>query len=175
VPFYREQRLIILGCIYEAHLFHPFGRVAGMSLIKGDQLLRSQNVISSGGVIYHKEKGEYEVALISKGRIWCLPKGLIEAGETAKETAVREVREETGLTGKIVKKIGKIHYDFKKDRHYFKTVHFFLLEYMEGSVDAHDFEVDTVKWVPITRGLQMLTYPNEQKILHEAKEMLLEK
>ena len=134
--------------------------------------MRSQNVVSSGGVIYRTADGEFEVALISKGRIWCLPKGLIEEGETAEETAVREVREETGLAGKTVKKIGKIHYDFKRERHFFKTVHFFLLKFLEGSVDAHDFEVDTAKWVPISEGLHMLTYPNEKKILKKAENLL---
>jgi 8-oxo-dGTP diphosphatase len=130
--------------------------------------LKSQNVISSGGVIYRAVNGEFEVALISKGRIWCLPKGLIEEGETAEDTAIREVREETGLSGEIVKKIGKIHYNFKREKHFFKTVHFFLLKFVEGSVDNHDFEVDTVRWIPISEGLRKLTYPNEKKILKRA-------
>lgn len=138
----------------------------------GVDWLRSQNVVSSGGVIYRAVNGEFEVALISKGRIWCLPKGLIEEGETAEETAVREVREETGLAGEIVQKIGKIHYDFRKEKHFFKTVHFFLLKFIKGSVDAHDFEVDSAKWVPLSDGLHKLTYPNEKKILRKAKDIL---
>ena len=134
--------------------------------------MKSQNVVSSGGVIYRPVNGEFEVALISKGRIWCLPKGLIEEGETTEETAIREVREETGLAGEIVKKIGKIHYDFRREKHFFKTVHFFLLKFTKGSVDAHDFEVDTARWVPIAVGLHKLTYPNEKKILRKAKDIL---
>lgn len=134
--------------------------------------MKSQNVVSSGGVIYRKVNGEFEVALISKGRIWCLPKGLIEEGETAEETAVREVKEETGLTGEIVQKIGKIHYDFRKGKHFFKTVHFFLLKFIKGSVDAHDFEVDTAKWVPLSEGILKLTYLNEKKMLRKANDIL---
>lgn len=134
--------------------------------------MRSQQVVSSGGVIFRTVKGEFEVALISKGRLWCLPKGLIEAGETAEKTALREVREETGLEGEVLKKIGKIHYDFIKEKHFYKTVHFYLLKYITGSTDDHDFEVDTVKWFPISEGLRILTYPNEKRILKKANAML---
>ncbi|MCK4436199.1 NUDIX hydrolase [Candidatus Bathyarchaeota archaeon] len=134
--------------------------------------MRSQRIISSGGVIFRTTNGTFEVALISRGKLWCLPKGLIEAGETAEETALREIREETGLTGEILKKIGKIHYDFIKEKHFFKTVHFYLLKFIEGSIDDHDYEVDTVKWFPISDGLQILTYPNEKRILEKANKIL---
>ena len=134
--------------------------------------MRSQRIVSSGGVIFRTLNGTFEVALISRGKLWCLPKGLIEAGETAEETALREIREETGLTGEILKKIGKIHYDFIKEKHFFKTVHFYLLKFIEGSIDDHDYEVDTVKWFPISDGFQILTYPNEKRILEKANKIL---
>ncbi|MBS1126954.1 MAG: hydrolase, partial [Nitrospirae bacterium] len=57
---------------------------------------------SAGGVIYKKNDSSIQIALISvrNGQAWCLPKGIVDKGETTEETAVREVREETGLNGR---------------------------------------------------------------------------
>ena len=134
--------------------------------------LKTQRVVSSGGVIFRTVNGQFEVALISRGKVWCLPKGLIEQGETTEETALREVKEETGLEGEIVKKIGEISYNFFRRKRYFKTVHFYLLRHVGGSVNNHDFEADRVRWFPISEALQVLTYVNEIRTLKKAKEML---
>jgi 8-oxo-dGTP diphosphatase len=67
---------------------------------------------SSGGVIFRKAPGVLEVVLVSVkgGKYWCLPKGIIDKGETPEVTAVREVREESGLWGRIIDKLGEITY-----------------------------------------------------------------
>jgi len=140
-----------------------------------DMGLESERVVSSGGVIFRVVDGRFEVALISRGRIWGLPKGLIEEGETVEETALREVKEETGLDGETVGKIGVINYDFFRGKRYFKTVHFFLLKYICGSVRHHDLEADKVKWFSISEALEILTYINEKRILKKAEEMLKRK
>ena len=134
--------------------------------------MKSQRVISSGGVIFRTVNSQFEVALISRGKVWCLPKGLIEMGETAEETALREVREETGLEGEIVKRIGEISYVFFKRRRYFKMVHFYLIRHVGGSISNHDFEADRVKWFPISEAFKILTYPNERRILKKAEKIL---
>jgi 8-oxo-dGTP pyrophosphatase MutT (NUDIX family) len=131
-----------------------------------------KHVVSAGGVIYKSVGDSFEVALVSRGRVWCLPKGIIEKGETAEETALREVKEETGLAGELIGKIGEISYNFFSGRRFFKTVHFYLFRYVGGSVEAHDSEVDSVKWFPISEALQALTYINEKKIVTKALEML---
>jgi 8-oxo-dGTP pyrophosphatase MutT (NUDIX family) len=132
----------------------------------------AQRVVSSGGVIFRVFNGRFEVALISRRRVWCLPKGLIEKGETTEKTALREVREETGLEGEIVDKIGEINYNFFRGRRYLKTVHFFLLKYVGGSIRDHDFEADKVRWFSTPEALQVLTYVNERKILRKAEKVL---
>jgi len=132
----------------------------------------TRRVVSAGGVIFRVVNDEFEVALISRRRVWCLPKGLIEKGETVEEAALREVREETGLEGEIVEKIGEINYNFFRGKRYSKTVHFFLLKCVGGSVRNHDFEADKVEWFPASRVLRILTYVNERKIFEKAEEIL---
>jgi len=135
-------------------------------------LSEGERVVSAGGVIYRAVGKEFEVALILHDGLWCLPKGLIEENETHETAALREVKEETGLTGEIVEKIGEINYNFFRKRLYSKTVHFYLLKYVEGSVEAHDAEADDVKWFSISKALQILAYPNEIKMLARARNML---
>ncbi|MDA8106200.1 MAG: NUDIX hydrolase [Nitrospiraceae bacterium] len=134
---------------------------------------------SSGGVIYRKTEGVVEVALVSVrgGRFWCLPKGIVDKGETPELTAVREVREESGLSGRIVDKLGDITYWYyirgenSKCR---KTVYFYLMEYMEGNTSQHDFEVDEAVWYPIDEALQKVSFRGDRAILEKAVSKLRE-
>jgi 8-oxo-dGTP pyrophosphatase MutT (NUDIX family) len=134
--------------------------------------------ISSGGVVYRVREGITDVALIRVRDRWCLPKGQVEAGESVEATAVREVREETGLEGEVVTKLGDITYwyTFKDKRgeptRIFKRVYFYLLRYEGGDVQRHDAEVDEAAWFPIAEAAQKLAYPSEKKILHNALEWL---
>ena len=135
---------------------------------------------SSGGVLFRKENGQTNIALIARRdrSIWCLPKGIIEAGESPEQTAEREVAEETGLKGEIVEKIGEVTYWYwsKTDRiRYFKTVHFYLMKHLGGNINEHDFEVEEARWFPIDEALQIMTFENERNIVSKATEMLKEK
>jgi len=136
--------------------------------------MRTVREVSAGGVIYREHKGQFFIALIHVRKRWGLPKGHVEPGERIDETAVREVREETGLLGNIKRKLGAISYTYRgksKDGEAIrisKRVTFFLLHYLEGEVHGHDHEVDEARWFPIHRALGKLVFATERKMVRKA-------
>jgi 8-oxo-dGTP diphosphatase len=137
--------------------------------------------ISAGGVIFRRRGADIEVALISVrgGKVWGLPKGTAEKGENLARTAHREVKEETGLDGRIIEKIGHIEYFYtvKDDgppRRVFKIVYFFLMEFLSGDVANHDDEVDECRWVPFDEAIELMRFKDEKETLAKARRMILE-
>ena len=126
--------------------------------------------------------GCYEVALIRVlrargGTAWALPKGWVEQGEEPEQTAVREVREETGLQTRVLRKVDEISYQFYSRADHdriSKTVHLFLLECLGGDTADHDTEVEEARWFPIEEAGQRLTYKNEREALEKAAVLLEE-
>ena len=113
-----------------------------------------------------------------RGRLlWSLPKGHLEEGETEQETAVREVREETGILGDIVGKLGTIDFWFVADgRRVHKTVHHFLLlaaDPVNGlELSDADIEVSEVAWVPVAELAALLAYADERRLLERVPDLL---
>lgn len=143
------------------------------------QAFRVARQVSSGGVIVRSSRGNTQVCLIARradGKlVWGLPKGHVEAGEEPQATAVREVREETGLLGEPLCKLGSIAYWFtvkQERRRYAKTVHFYFLRYLEGHTCAHDDEVEEAAWCSIGEALKRISYKNERRILLKAQRYL---
>jgi 8-oxo-dGTP pyrophosphatase MutT (NUDIX family) len=127
---------------------------------------------SAGGLV--ARGGEVLLIATGGGRRWQLPKGHVEPGESLAEAAVREVREETGVTGRIVATLPAIDYTFveKDGRRVRKHVDYFLLEYVEGDAADHDpAEVDAARWFSWPEALQRLTHVNERRVAERAREL----
>lgn len=128
---------------------------------------------SAGGVMLVRLGPELLVPLIHlrRGDVLGLPKGHIEPGEEPSQTAVRETREETGLSGRVIAPLEQIEYQFwsrAMAARVVKSVGFWLLEYRAGSPAHHDGEVDGVRLVPIRRAVASLTYPGERRVMQGA-------
>lgn len=130
---------------------------------------------------YHRSAGGLVVRgatilLISTqhGRRWQLPKGHIEDGETSEQTAVREVREETGVTGRVVAALPEVAYWYveKSKLRVHKRVDYFLLEYESG--DAANFDASEVSgagWFSWDEGLAKLSFENERRVAEQARQL----
>ena len=106
---------------------------------------------------------------------WSLAKGTPDPGESLEETALREVREETGLEVEINSSLGSIKYwfsDFTADVRYHKTVHFYLMVTVGGDTELHDPEFDVVQWFPLDEAFNTISYPNEAGILRRTLETI---
>jgi 8-oxo-dGTP pyrophosphatase MutT (NUDIX family) len=135
---------------------------------------RTARATSAGGVVIRTVDGRAEVALVHRRspRLWALPKGTPDSGETIEETAVRETREETGLDVEIAAPVSAIRYYFVRGTTRFhKTVHFFLMRATGGSVDEHDAEFDEARWVGIDEAMALLTHATERSVLEQASAM----
>jgi 8-oxo-dGTP pyrophosphatase MutT (NUDIX family) len=137
---------------------------------------------SAGGVLVKRIRGRWTVAAIRpQGRpaeLWALPKGNIDAGETPAETAVREVREETGVEGRLVEKLGDVRYVYtrKSGERVFKVVSFFLLRAGPGRIGEIEermrIEVAEARWLPLDEAPRLLAYGGEREMAAKARDRL---
>jgi 8-oxo-dGTP pyrophosphatase MutT (NUDIX family) len=134
---------------------------------------------SAGGVLVRTVAGRPHLAAIRpQGKpegTWALPKGLIDPGEAPAETAVREVREETGVEGRIVEKLGDVKYVYTWDgERIFKVVSFFLLRAGRGRIGAIEeamrVEVAEARWLPLDEAPKLLAYGGEREMAAKARD-----
>lgn len=134
---------------------------------------------SAGGVVFRRDNGEVTVLLLkhSSGK-WMLPKGTIEAGETPEGVALREVREEAGLSAvRVVADLGEERYYFfwrAEDVYYDKSVRYFLLEFLGGEEPVPQSEEGFVacEWVPLDEAMERIKYKETREVVRRARAVL---
>jgi 8-oxo-dGTP pyrophosphatase MutT (NUDIX family) len=123
---------------------------------------------SFGGVVLRGDE-VLVITPIGRRRVTGLPKGGPQAGESGEQTATREVREETGVNASVREPLGDVNYWYRRGgRRVYKTVHFFLFDYVSGSTDDHDHEVEEARWMPLADALTTLSYPGERALIERA-------
>jgi len=135
--------------------------------------------ISAGGVVYRRtEDNALQIQLIQDryGKV-SLPKGKMESGETVEQTALREIVEETGMVGTIIKPIDQIKYQYKHDSKGIvdKEVHYYLVEAIGGSLQPQVEEIRGVDWFTpeeAWRKQKASGYDNNDRILAGALKLL---
>jgi 8-oxo-dGTP pyrophosphatase MutT (NUDIX family) len=102
-------------------------------------------------------------------RVLGLPKGHLDGDETPVQAARREVAEETGVSAELVEELGDVEYRYdRRGRPIAKTVRFFLFDYVSGSVEDHDHEIEEARWMPLEQAARELTYDGEREIVQRA-------
>lgn len=140
------------------------------------------NEFSAGGIVVRKDSGQSQndIAILvsqhSGHHGWVFPKGHVgdsNKNETPEEAALREVQEETGIIGKILKSLTPIEYwyQFQGEKKH-KKVQYFLMSYVSGDIENHDFEMENVEWLPMEEVEKRLTYDGDKKVWEEAHQLI---
>ena len=134
--------------------------------------MSTERETSYGGVVV---RGDEVMVIVPRGRrrVLGLPKGGPMDGETPEQTAAREVREETGITARVERRLGQVDYSYRRGgRRIEKTVHFYLCVFEDGDTADHDHEVDDARWIPLREARRRLSYPGERRMIEQALSIL---
>lgn len=124
---------------------------------------------SAGGVLF---KGDQVLLIKNPSEVWTFPKGIVEEGERPEETAVREVLEETGVEGEILRPLGEITYWYTlKGERVFKRVRYFLMRYLRGEPRPSSEVLDS-KFFPVEEAKDLLKYKGDKEIFSKALSFL---
>lgn len=133
---------------------------------------------TAGGIIFRltPDQKDIEVLLIqdSKNR-WTIPKGHVEPGETAKQTAVREIHEETGLAKvKVLSWLGKIHFKYRRlDKLVLMTTQIYLVHALDPKETlAKEKWMNDIKWFTFSDALDAIEYEDIEKLMLIAKKRI---
>lgn len=128
---------------------------------------------SCGAVVFRRERGETQFLLVKNknGRHWGFPKGHVEDGETEQQTALREIKEETGLSVEILDGFREIS-EYRPFGKIKKQVVFFVARAKETNVTIQQAEIDRFQWATLNESLARFRYENDQRVLKAAAEWL---
>ena len=130
--------------------------------------IMKDQIVAAGGLLIDARAGEKRVLLVHRPRYddWSFPKGKLDPGETIEEAALREVKEETGLTCRIIRKLSTSRY---RTRHngklHSKVVHLFLMERTGGRIRVPKHEVDRAAWLEFDEAMKLLSYEQDRRLL----------
>ena len=135
---------------------------------------------SAGGIVYKKENGKVYVLVSqhSQHHGWVFPKGLIgdkeeNKNQTKEETAIREVKEETGAEGEIEKALTPVSYWYVLESDKIKkTVYYFIMKFIGGDITKHDHEMENVEWIQFDEVENRLTYSSDKEVFKEAQKLI---
>lgn len=133
--------------------------------------LSSATATSAGGIVVRYQDAIPQLVVGRRrrekdGQTWTLPKGTPIPGESLEETALREVREETGLTVRIVSPLDAIRYTFvQRGTRIYKTVHYFMMEATGGGLEDHDHEFEEVRWIAFQEAPGLLSFETERSLV----------
>lgn len=122
-------------------------------------------IVPAAGAVLYREDGDSPLcAVVHRPRYddWSLPKGKVDAGESLPVTAVREIAEETGFTAVLRSRIGTTGYPLKENLR--KEVTYWSALAREGTFEPNS-EVDEIRWLPVDRARDLVSYPLDRKIL----------
>jgi 8-oxo-dGTP pyrophosphatase MutT (NUDIX family) len=147
----------------------------GSRTATGGPLRRTAHAFSAGGLVLRGQGDARQILLVGRdqqhraARLWSLPKGTPLPGESPPQTALREVREETGIEVAITGYAGVITYSFIEQTVRFrKRVAYYTMIAIGGDIAQHDHEYDFVSWFDLTAALQVMRYPNEIELVRQA-------
>ncbi|MEA2454930.1 MAG: 8-oxo-(d)GTP phosphatase [Thermoleophilaceae bacterium] len=125
--------------------------------------MSSERIEAAGGVVMR----DGQVALVHRPEYddWTLPKGKLDAGESFEEAALREVREETGLSARLVRELPPAEYSVR-DRP--KLVRYWLMDVADDPGFAPNDEVDELRWLAPADAASLLTYDRDKEVLAAA-------
>ncbi len=135
---------------------------------------------TAGGIVFRHgaKEGDIEILLIQDAKDrWTIPKGHIEEGETASQTARREIGEEAGLFDvDMLGWLGKIHFRYRRiDRLVLMTTQIYLVRVRtDGNEIQKEEWMNGIKWLPFNEALDLIEYEDIAKLMLKAKTRIRE-